>query len=154
MTRGMIALILDLGIRLATFVAFAGACFGKSGAGLRARNRAWGSVVAIPCCFPAGPRGRDMFFPADRAIDLAQAIDYTRDSRQNSADFGAETKILPDLREARASPSLRTRRARGCRRPSRGPPILASPGVTSGGFRRRSRIDHPADLGDLVRRKA
>src|SRR6267378_491892 len=114
MTHVMIALILDLGIRLATFVALAAAFFRKPGAGLQARNRAWGSVVAIPCCFPAGPRGRDMFFPAGRASDLAQAIDYARDYRQNRADFGAETKILPDLREARAPARLRSCRARGC----------------------------------------
>src|SRR6267378_2742373 len=48
MTRGMIAMILDLGIRLATFVAFAGAYFRKSGAGLQARNRAWGSAASLP----------------------------------------------------------------------------------------------------------
>src|SRR6266404_9555496 len=105
MTRGMIALILDLGIRLATFVAFAGAYFRKSGAGLRARNRAWGSVVAIPCCFPAGPRGRGNVVPARRAVDLAQAIDSARDYRKNRAVFGAEIKILPDLRERGPPPS-------------------------------------------------
>src|SRR6266478_3804687 len=154
MTRGMIALIFDLGIRLATFAALAAAFFRRPGAGLRGRNRAWGSVVAIPCCFPAGPRGRETFFPAGRTKDLAQAIDYTRDYRQNRADFGAETKILPDLREARAPARLRSCRARGCRGRGRGPPILASPGSTSVGLRRRRRVDHAADLGDLVRRKA
>src|ERR1700730_3569613 len=120
MTRGMIALIFDLGIRLATFLAFAGACFRKLGAGLQARNRAWGSVVAIPCCFPAGPCGREMFFPAGRTKDLAQAIDYARDYRQNRADFGAETKILPDLREPRSL------------RPAQNMP---SPGMPSTGWR-------------------
>src|SRR6266404_5303617 len=154
MTHVMIALILDLGIRLATFVALADAFFRKPGAGLQARNRAWGSVVAIPCCFPAGPRGRDMFFPAGRIKDLAQVIDYARDYRQNRADFGAETKILPDLREARAPARLGSCRARGCRGRGRGPPILASPGASSVGLRRRRRVDHAADLGDLVRRKA
>ena len=101
---GMIALIFDLGIRLATFAVLAAAFFRTPGAGLRARNRAWGSVVAIPCSLPAGPRGREMSFPAGRTRDLAQVIDYARDYRQNRADFGAETKILPDLREARAPP--------------------------------------------------
>ena len=45
----MIRFIFDLGIELATFVASAVAFFRKPGAGLRARNRPWGSVVAIPC---------------------------------------------------------------------------------------------------------
>ena len=91
----MIWFILDLGIGLATFVALAVAFFGKPGAGLRARYRAWGSAVAAPCCFPAGPRGRGNVVPARRAVDLAQAIDYTGDYRQNRADFGAEIKIPP-----------------------------------------------------------
>src|SRR4029077_6822202 len=73
-THVMIALIFDLGVGLATFAALAAAFFRKPGAALRARNRAWGSVVAIPCCFPAGPRGRDIFFPAGRARDLTPAI--------------------------------------------------------------------------------
>src|ERR1700756_872805 len=111
----MIALIFDLGIRLVTFAALAAAFFRTPGAGLRARDRPWGSGVALPCCFPAGPRSRDMFFPARQARDLAQAIDYTRDHRQNRADFGAEAKILPDLREARAPARLKSCRARGCR---------------------------------------
>src|SRR5437660_4128545 len=106
MTRGMIALIFDLGIRLAAFVALAVAFFRKPGAGLRTRNRPWGSLVAIPCQFPAGPRGRGNVFPARGTVDLAQALDYACDYRQNRADFGAETKFLPDLREAR---SLRPR---------------------------------------------
>src|SRR6266404_5663766 len=154
MTRGMIAMILDLGIRLATFVAFAGAYFRKSGAGLQARNRPCGAVVPFPCHSAAELRGRGMFSPAGRTKDLAQAIDYARDYRQNRADFGAETKILPDLREARAPARLRSCRARGCQGRGRGPPILASPGATSVGLRRRRRVDHAADLGDLVRRKA
>src|ERR1700730_12285004 len=148
MTRGMIALIFDLGIRLATFLAFAGACFRKLGAGLQARSWAWGWVVAIPCCFPAGPCGREMFFPAGRTKDLAQAIDYARDYRQNRADFGAETKILPDLREPRSlrpaqnMPSPRMPVATGSM-----PPLLYS---GAGGGRplrlgRRRRVDHPGD---------
>src|SRR6266481_5740227 len=99
MTRGMIALIFDLGIRLATFAALAAAFFRKPGAGLRARNRAWGSVVAIPCRIPAGPRSREGVLPDSGARVLAQAIDYNRYYRQNQADFGTETRILPDLRE-------------------------------------------------------
>src|SRR4029077_19264557 len=91
-------------------------------------NRPWVSVVAIPCRLPAVPRGREMSFPARRVSDLAQVIDYTRNYRQNQADFGAETIILPDLREAGALAPLR--------------------------LGRRRRVDHPADLGDLVRRKA
>jgi hypothetical protein len=69
MTRGMIILILDLGIRLAAFAALAVAFFEKPGAGLRARNRPCGSVVPFPChsaaelrekgnVFPCGPRQR------------------------------------------------------------------------------------------------
>src|SRR3984893_12292852 len=88
------------GIRLATFVASAAAFFRKP----RARNRVWGSVVAIPCQFPAGPGGRGNVFPASRASDLAQAIDYTRSYQQNGVDFGAEIKILPDLREREPPP--------------------------------------------------
>src|SRR5437016_448799 len=99
MTRGMIALIFDLGIRLATFAVLAAAFFRTPGAGWRARNRPWGSVVALPCHLPAGPRGREMFFPAGRTKDLAQAIDYAGHYRQSRVDFDAETKILPDLRE-------------------------------------------------------
>src|SRR6266446_246363 len=144
MTHVMIALIFDLGIRLATFVALAAAFFRKPGAGLQARNRAWGSVVAIPCCFPAGPRGRDMFFPAGRARDLTQAIDYARDYRQNQADFGAETKILPDLREARAPARLRSCRARGCRGRGRGPPSSPPRG--------RRQWDSVAVVGSIMRR--
>src|ERR1700730_9748526 len=102
MTRGMIALIFDLGIRLATFVALAAAFFRKPGARLRARNRPWGPVVAIPRQFPAGPRGRGNVLPAHRTRDLAQAIDCARDYRQNRADFGAQIKIIPDLREPRS----------------------------------------------------
>src|SRR6266851_2159897 len=102
MTFGMIALIFNLSIRLGTFVAFAAAFFGKPGAGLRARGRPCGSVVPFPCHSAAELRGRGMFSPAGRARDLAQAIDDTRNYRQNRADFGAEIKIVPDLREARA----------------------------------------------------
>src|SRR5712691_3906666 len=104
MTRGMIALIFDLGIRLATFAALAAAFFRKPGAGLQARNRPCGSVVAIPCQFPAGPRGRGNVFPARRVFDVAQVIDYTRNYRQNWVDFEAETKNFPVVREI--SPTL------------------------------------------------
>src|SRR5882762_9300543 len=100
----MIRFIFDLGIEAATFVASAVAFFRKPGAGLRARNRPCGSVVAIPCQFPAGPPGRGNVLPARRAVDLAQAIDYTRNYRRNRADFGAEIKILPDLRERESPP--------------------------------------------------
>src|ERR1700730_15849158 len=99
----MIWFIFNLGIRLATFVVLAAAFFRKP----RARNRVWGSVVAIPCQFPAGPRGRGNVFPASRASDLAQAIDYTRSYRQNGVDFDAEIKILPDLREREPAPLAR-----------------------------------------------
>jgi len=54
----MIWFIFHLGTGLATFVAAAAAFFGKPAAGLRARNRVGSSVVAFPCRFPAGPRGR------------------------------------------------------------------------------------------------
>ena len=67
----MIRFVFEFGIRLATFVTSAAAFFG-------ARNRPSGSVVAIPCQFPAGPPGRGNVLPARRAVDLAQAIDYTR----------------------------------------------------------------------------
>src|ERR1700747_1544438 len=93
----MIAFILDLGIRLATFFASAGALFS-------ARNRPCGSVVAAPCCLPQRPCGREDVVPARGAGDLAQAIDYAGDYRQTRADFGAETKILPDLSEREAPP--------------------------------------------------
>src|SRR5882724_10215078 len=96
----MIWFIFDLGIRLATFVASAAAFF-------RARNRPLGSAVAFPCQFPAEPRGRENVFPASRASDLAQAIDYTRIYGQNRAHFGAEIKILPDLREREPAPRAR-----------------------------------------------
>jgi hypothetical protein len=86
----MISFIFDLGIWLAVLVAAAAAIFRKSGMRLRARNRPWGSVVATPCCFPAGPRGRGNVVPARRAVDLAQAIDSGRNYRQNRVDFGAE----------------------------------------------------------------
>ena len=100
----MIAFIFDLGIRLATFVASAAAFFRESGAGLRGRKRPLGSAVAFPCQFPAEPRGRGNVFPARHAGDLAQAIDYIRNYRQNRADFDAEIKILPDLRERGPAP--------------------------------------------------
>src|SRR5262249_3314852 len=95
----MIAFMFDLCIRLAAFVALAVAFFRKPAAGLRVRNRPCGSVVAPPCCLPEGPRGREDVVPARRAGDLPQAIDCNRNYRQNQADFDAETKILPDLRE-------------------------------------------------------
>src|SRR3984893_6274385 len=97
----MIWFIFNLGIRLATFVVLAAAFFRKP----RARNRVWGSVVAIPCQFPAGPGGRGNVFPARRGLHLAQAVDCTRDYRRNWTDFGAEIKILPDLREREPPPS-------------------------------------------------
>src|SRR3984893_1115821 len=100
----MIRFIIDLGIELATFVASAVAFFRKPGAGLRARNRPWGSVVAILCQFPAGPPGRGNVLPDRRAADLAQVVDLTIDYRQSRADFGAEMKILPDLREREPPP--------------------------------------------------
>jgi hypothetical protein len=93
----MIAFILGLGIRLATFFASAGALFSV-------RNRSCGSVVAPPCCLPEGPRGREDVVPARGTGDLPQAIDYARDYRQTRADFGAEIKILPDLREQGPAP--------------------------------------------------
>src|SRR6266436_4002441 len=93
----MISFILDLGIRLATFVASAAAFF-------RARNRPWGSAIAFPCQFPAGPRGRGNVVPARHAGDLAQPNDYTRIFPQNRADLDAEIKILPDLREREPPP--------------------------------------------------
>src|SRR5260370_33492735 len=95
----MIRFIFDLGIGLATFVALAVAFFRKPGPGLLARNRPWGAIVAIRCQFPAGPRGRENVFPASRASDLAQAFDYTRNYRQDQADFEAETKNFPVVRE-------------------------------------------------------
>jgi len=86
----MIWFIFDLGVGLATFVVLAVAFFGPPGAGLRARNRPLGSTVALPCCFPDGLRGREMSLP-DRCVgDSAQAVDYTRNYRQNRTDFGAE----------------------------------------------------------------
>jgi hypothetical protein len=94
---GMMRFIFDLGIRLVTFVALAAAFF-------RARNRPLGWVVAFPCQFPAGRRGRGNVVPASRASYLAQVIDYTRNYRQNRLDFGAEIKILPDLREREPAP--------------------------------------------------
>src|SRR3984893_17664781 len=96
----MIWFIFDLGIMLGAFVASAAAFFRKP----RARNRVWGSVVAIPCQFPAGPRGRGNVFPASRASDLAHVIDYTRIYGQNWVDFGAEPKILPDLKQREPPP--------------------------------------------------
>src|SRR5216683_6229886 len=108
----MIWFIFDLGIRLATFIGLAAAFFRRPWVGLRARNRPWGSVVAIPCQFPAGPRGRGNVFPARRGRDLAQGIDYTRNYRRNQADFGAEIKILPDLREREPAPRARHAAAR------------------------------------------
>jgi hypothetical protein len=141
----MIQFMFDLAIGLATFAALTAAFFGKPGAGLRARNRPWGWDVALPCCFPAGPRSRDMFFPAGRARDFAQAIDYTSDYRQDQADFGAETKILPVLREARARAPLRTCRARGWRRRGRGPPVLTAAGG-------EDPYDSVAVVGSIIRR--
>src|SRR5438132_6002886 len=126
MTRGMIASIFDLGIGLATFVALAVAFFGRRGAGLRPRNRPWSSVVAIPCQFPAGPHGRGNSFPARCAADLAQPIDYTRDYRQNQADFGAETKILPDLREPRSLRPAQNMPSTGMLSTGWRPPLLYS----------------------------
>jgi hypothetical protein len=122
----MIQFIFDLAIGLATFAALTAAFFGKPGAG------------------PAGPRSRDMFFPEGRARDLAQAIDYTSDYRQDQADFGAETKILPVLREARARGPLRTCRARGWRRRGRGPPVLIAGGEDP--------YDSVAVVGSIIRR--
>src|ERR1700730_1976862 len=152
----MIRFIFDLSIGLATIVALAVAFFGKSGAGLRGRSRPWGSVVATPCQFPARPHGRDTFSPARCVRDLAQAIDYARDYQQNQAYFGAETKILPDLREPRSLRPAQNMPSPGM--PSTGwrPPLLV-PGA--GGARPlrlgcRCRVDHPAGLGDLVCRKA
>ena len=95
----MIWFIFDLGIRLATFIGLAAAFFRRPWVGLRARSRPWGSVVAIPCQFPAGPRGRGNVFPARGAVDLAQLIDCTSDSWQNRAEFEAGTKNFPVLRE-------------------------------------------------------
>ncbi len=95
----MIWFIFDLGIGLATFVAWVVAFFREPEAGLRAHSRPWSSSETPPCSFPAGPRGRGNVFPARGADDFAQAIDYTRDYGQNPADFGAGIKILPDLRE-------------------------------------------------------
>ena len=67
----MIRFIFDLGIGLATAVAAAVAFFFREpGAGLRARNRPCGSVVAIPCQFPARRGGRENIFPASRASDF------------------------------------------------------------------------------------
>src|SRR5262245_13335737 len=101
----MIQFIFDLGIGLSAFIALAVAFFRKPGVGLRARNRPCGSVVAAPCCFPAGPRGRENVVPARRHVDLAQVIDYTWDYRRIQVDFGAEKKILPDLREEEPPPA-------------------------------------------------
>jgi hypothetical protein len=111
----MIAFILGLGIGLATFFAWAGAFFS-------ACNRPCGSVVAPPCCLPQGPCGSGNVVPARRAGDLAQVIDYTGDYRQTRADFGAEVKIVPDLREGeplrRSAPAeLFTPRRARCRAP-------------------------------------
>ena len=128
----MIRFVFEFGIRLATFVASAAAFFG-------ARNRPSGSVVAIPCQFPAGPPGRGNVLPARRAADLAQAIDYTRIYPQNQADFGAETKILPDFREPRS-----LRRARGCHRPGGGRPSSPPRG--------RGQWDSVAVVGSIMRR--
>jgi len=86
----MIRFIFDLGIGLAALVALGAAFFRKRAAGLRARNRVCRSVITMPCQFPARPRGRGNAFPARRADDLAQTIDYTRNYRQDRADFGAE----------------------------------------------------------------
>jgi hypothetical protein len=74
----MIAFILGLGIRLATFFASAGAFFS-------ARNRPGGSAVAAPCCLPQRPRGRENALPARRAGDLAQMIDGAGDYRKDRA---------------------------------------------------------------------
>ena len=63
-------------------------------------------AVAIPCRLPARPRGSGNVFPANPIDDLAQQIDSTRDSRSEGADFGAETKNLPAVREL-ATPSRR-----------------------------------------------
>src|SRR3984893_11831221 len=122
----MIRFIFDLSIGLPTIVALAAAFFRKPGARLRACNRPWGSVVAIPRQFPAGPRGRGNVLPAHRTRDLAQAIDYTPDYRQNQADFGAKTKILPDLREPRSLRPAQNMQSPGM--PSTGwrPPILVA----------------------------
>src|SRR5207245_11025247 len=68
-------------------------------AGSRAHSRPWSSSETPPCSFPAGPRGRGNVFPARSTSDFAQAIDYTRNYGQNRGEFGAGTKILPDLRE-------------------------------------------------------
>src|SRR6266478_8583355 len=95
----MIWFIFDLGIGLATFVAWVVAFFREPEAGLRAHSRPWSSSETPPCSFPAGPRGRGNVFPARGADDFAQAIDYTCNYRQNLGEFGAGTKILPDLRE-------------------------------------------------------
>src|SRR5439155_10267279 len=142
--------------RLAAFAALAAAFFRTPAAGLRARNRPRGSFVAVPCCLPQGPRGRETSFPADRAKDLAQAIDYGRNYRQNRADFGTETKILPDLRETRAPPASEHTEPQDAVATGSMPAIFA---FRAGGRRplrlgRRRRVDHPADLGDLVGRKA
>jgi hypothetical protein len=91
----MIRFIFNLSIGLAAFLPWAVAFFGRPGAGLRARNRPWGSAVAPPCCFPAGPRSRDMFLPDRCVIDSAQAVDYIPNYRQHRADSGIETQISP-----------------------------------------------------------
>src|SRR6266849_10180673 len=145
----MIRFIFNLGVRLATFVAFAAAFFRPPEAGLRARNRPCGSVVPFPCHSAAELRGRGMFSPAGRARDLAQAIDDTRNYRQNRADFGAEIEIIPDLRER--GPPPRSEHAEpedavdpGRSRPS-SPPRREGETLRLGRCRR---VDHPPDLGD------
>jgi hypothetical protein len=145
----MIWFIFDLGIGLATFVAWVVAFFREPEAGLRARSRPWSSSETIPCSFPAGPRGRGNVVPAGSTSDLVQAIDYARNYGQNRGDFGAETEILPDLREPEPAPSehaepedrgddpsdLRMPALEGGERTlHRGPvgPVLAVPGVVLG----------------------
>src|ERR1700731_459008 len=100
----MIWCSINLGIGMATFVAWAVAFLNKPGAGVRTRDQPPDSVIVTPCCFPAGPHGRGNVVPAPRAGDLAQGIDHIRDYRQNRADFGAAIKILPDLREEEPPP--------------------------------------------------
>src|SRR6266446_41061 len=94
----MIWLIFDLGIELATFVAWVVAFFREPEAGLRAHSRPWSSSETPPCSFPAGPRGRGNVFSARGAHDSAYAIHYPRTYVQDRGEFGAGTKILPDHR--------------------------------------------------------
>src|SRR3984893_2360297 len=96
----MIWFIFDLGIGLARFVASAAAFF-------RARNRPLGSAVAFPFQFPAVRRGRGNVVPARCAVDLTQAVDYTRNYRPI---FEAGMKYVPAGRDGVGTP-----RRGGCR---------------------------------------